>query len=627
METFVVWMLSVVILTVDANSNCSYSGNNDALQCSISQLPAIRSVSSQSSGPLSSLSISCDDSVPSNFYTSHVLTNSMLAGLESLTWLDLNFCSNLHINTAAFQDLQRLHHLNLAHNNLSSMYQDTFKSLKKLKILRLDDNKLKDINGLLQSQTELKNLNVSSNRLQWFDYALIPKSLEVIDLNNNHIEELGNYFQLKDGFNLHTMDVSQNKIKRISSSSFLQSLKHINLQSNDIQHIDANTFTELELLVSVRLDDNHLVTLHLPSLATHPSLSTPPEFYLADNPLQCDCHMDYLANMHQHTTTGHYPSIEDIDRISCSTINTNNITYNKLQRLLDTPAHHFLCEYEAHCFALCQCCDYVACDCRMQCPDDCTCLHDSAWKHNVIACSHRLHSVAPHNVPMDATDVYLDGNNLGNFTKQAFIGRRKVTRLFLNSSRILSVGNKTFNGLTGLKVLHLEFNLISRLQGVEFDNLTELRELYLQNNRIETIGMSSFQTLTNLKVLSLYDNLLRFYPVWELSVSLPSLSMISVSGNQWSCDCHTVRNLQLLSAKISTDDNINCQTESGKSVRIDSLSNLTVCTESPVPQTVADSQPDQVDDNLIIPVTVCIVTAATLCLVTLSCLLIIFRGC
>ena len=33
--------------------------------------------------------------------------------------------------------------------------------------------------------------------------------------------------------------------------------------------------------------------------------------------------------------SGHYPNIEDIDRIYCSTINTNNITYNKLQRLLD----------------------------------------------------------------------------------------------------------------------------------------------------------------------------------------------------------------------------------------------------------------------------------------------------
>ena len=30
----------------------------------------------------------------------------------------------------------------------------------------------------------------------------------------------------------------------------------------------------------------------------------------------------------------------------------------------------------------------------------------------------RLHQSAPHSIPMDATDVYLDGNNLGNFTSQ-----------------------------------------------------------------------------------------------------------------------------------------------------------------------------------------------------------------
>ena len=30
----------------------------------------------------------------------------------------------------------------------------------------------------------------------------------------------------------------------------------------------------------------------------------------------------------------------------------------------------------------------------------------------------RLHNKAPHSIPMDATDVYLDGNDLGNFTSQ-----------------------------------------------------------------------------------------------------------------------------------------------------------------------------------------------------------------
>lgn len=62
---------------------------------------------------------------------------------------------------------------------------------------------------------------------------------------------------------------------------------------------------------------------------------------------------------------------------------------------------------------------------------------------------------------------------------------------------------------------------------------------------------------------------------------------------------------------------------SGKTVSIGSLSNLTVCRELPVSQTVADSQPDM--ESLVIPVTVCLVTAATLCVITLSCLLLVFR--
>ena len=61
-------------------------------------------------------------------------------------------------------------------------------------------NKLKDINGLLTSQSELRWLNISANSLAWFDYAFIPKSLKWLDLHENEIEDLGNYYGLSDGF-------------------------------------------------------------------------------------------------------------------------------------------------------------------------------------------------------------------------------------------------------------------------------------------------------------------------------------------------------------------------------------------------------------------------------------------
>ena len=142
--------------------------------------------------------------------------------------------------------------------------------MRKLEALRLDNNQLTDINGLLTAQSELRWLNVSANKLQWFDYAFIPKNLEWIDLHHNQIEEIGNYYQLKEGFNLKTLDVSFNRIKKLSPSSFLTSLENIYLNSNQIGEIPANTFMQMESLTRVELVKNNLLTLQLAAFALQP---------------------------------------------------------------------------------------------------------------------------------------------------------------------------------------------------------------------------------------------------------------------------------------------------------------------------------------------------------------------
>ena len=103
---------------------------------------------------------------------------------------------------------------------------------------RLDNNKLVDLNGLVSSLDNLRWLNVSTNNLQvmmmlmlilmaecldkqpqgikskkaiswvdplhhhqlmnylqWFDFAFIPKSLEWLDVHNNRIKRIGNYYR------------------------------------------------------------------------------------------------------------------------------------------------------------------------------------------------------------------------------------------------------------------------------------------------------------------------------------------------------------------------------------------------------------------------------------------------
>ena len=74
--------------------------------------------------------------------------------------------------------------------------------------------------------------------------------------------------------------------------------------------------------------------------------------------------------------------------------------------LLNTKSSDFLCIYERHCFALCHCCNYVACDCEMKCPDGCTCYHDHTWNTNMVECSSREQLSISREIPMDATAVY-----------------------------------------------------------------------------------------------------------------------------------------------------------------------------------------------------------------------------
>ena len=279
-----------------------------------------------------------------------------------------------------------------------------------------------------------------------------------------------------------------------------------------------------------------------------------PQFFLGGNPFFCDCEMEWLQKINQMAHRGTHPRVMDLDNVRCGLNNNNNknadtthgiANSNNIQPhrvpIMQIQSHEFLCPYQAHCFALCMCCDFFACDCRMQCPEGCSCFHDSTWSANVIQCSHRGHYDVPPLIPMDATSIYLDGNHFnGTLESQAFIGRKRVTSLFLNNSMIGAISNQTFNGLTELEVLHLEDNLIHGLQGYEFGNLTSLRELYLQGNKLAYIDSEAFSSLVSLEVLFLHDNLLTLQPIWELTQLMPLLKQVTLSGNPWSCQCDFV---------------------------------------------------------------------------------------
>lgn len=519
------------------------------------------------------------------------LGENLIKDVEDLSHLQnlygLKLAGNLikKISSSALANVTGIHVLNLALNQLETIERGAFDHLKELRALRLDHNYLSDINGLVSGLSKLQWFNVSNNKLQWFDYGFLPQSLEWLDIQYNEIEELGNYYKQRSGFNLKRLDASGNLIKNLTKLSLPMSLEFIALTKNAIRHIESGVFEDKPNLHRVELVDNEINHLKLSALSvgrvspkgillivltsffsennSRIGISGQPEFFLGGNPLVCDCGLDWLPGINSIEMQEHYPRVADLAEIKCRL--NNQRRNDTIENVVNVQNHQFLCSYSTHCFSQCMCCEFYACDCRMQCPDGCSCFHDASWDTNIIQCGLRGHADVPLLIPMDATQIRLDGNNLTDVDSTSFIGRKRVVSLFLNGSQVTSISPQTFNDLYSLQVLHLENNDLKEIQGHEFRDLKSLRELYLQNNNLVRIAQHAFEAMPMLSVLRLDGNLLTNFPVWTLASSNPFLSTLTLAENMWSCSCTFAKPfktyLQTFGQRIPDQDHVRCVTD------------------------------------------------------------------
>ena len=323
--------------------------------------------------------------------------------------------------------------------------------------------------------------------------------------------------------------------------------------------VQAYTFFKKPNLTRVDLFGNKITSLTPNALriTSVPGSKTLPEFFLGGNPFQCDCALEWLQRVNM-AGARNQPRVADLESLYCSLLYDRGHAYIPLVEALPS---QFLCQYETHCFALCHCCDFDACDCEMTCPLNCTCYYDQAWSANVVDCSMGNHTALPTKIPMDATQLYLDGNTFGEgLPSHAFIGRKRLRVLYLNGSDITVLHNRSFNGLKELRVLHLESNLITQLKGYEFDGgLSEsLQELFLQDNRIAVIHDATFISLKQLRILKLDGNQLTSFTAWKLSV-LPSLNILTLGRNPWSCECDFMQDFQPWMSQVEiVKDDVSC---------------------------------------------------------------------
>lgn len=376
---------------------------------------------------------------------------SSFNGLNNLYGLRLIENTLEHIPKNAFKYLPSLQILNLAKNRIRSVEPGAFVSANpgNIQAIRLDGNHLETLVGLFDDMQTLLWLNVSDNKLREFDFSHIPSTLQWLDLHKNDIPDMTNVQNIDTTkLRIQTLDVSFNLLTHITPSTIPDSIELLFLNDNAISIIDQYSFMHKVNLTRVDLYANHITTLDMKALRIHGGDDEEigiddnlvqlqqqqhhqqqqhriniddqsnnhyshnhrplPEFYIGGNPFLCDCTIDWLQKINQQPGR-QYPRVMDLDTIYCKLLQTRQMTYIPLVEA--EPTRHFLCKYKTHCFALCHCCDFDACDCEMTCPNNCTCYHDQSWSTNIVECStleNRLTHI-PENVPMDTTEVYIDG--------------------------------------------------------------------------------------------------------------------------------------------------------------------------------------------------------------------------
>lgn len=469
------------------------------------------------------------------------LSENMLKSIENASFLQLKqlWRVQLHGNriTNITEDLLRqllvLQILDLSSNLISVVEKGSFDLNQHLQALRLDNNYLSTLDGLFNNLSNLKWLNISSNNLTEFDYSNIPVQLHWLDISHNKITDLGNQFGSASLLQLAEMDVSFNQVELLGPHNLPDSIETLLANDNKVSHIIPYTFLKKSKLSKVDLSVNSLTTIDKNSLRLSFESQKKADFYVTGNPIDCDCHMMWFKSINSPDAPYKYPWVKDIESIYCKQVYSYEETFVPL---VEAANEDFLCPYATHCFSLCQCCDFDACDCEMMCPDNCTCYHDSLWSRNIAVCSNAGLEDLPRKLPMDATEIFLDGNFLPELNSHMFIGRKNLKVLHLNDSRIHTIQNRTFNGLGSLSRLFLQDNLLNSLQGYEFEALVNLKELHLENNLIENVNNLSFQFLSSLEILHLQGNRITHFQVWQLGQN-PSLVNLRLAGNPWSCKC------------------------------------------------------------------------------------------
>uniref|UniRef100_A0AC35U7D6 LRRCT domain-containing protein n=1 Tax=Rhabditophanes sp. KR3021 TaxID=114890 RepID=A0AC35U7D6_9BILA len=422
-----------------------------------------------------------------------ILSNNRLTKLgdyafgsfQKFNRLDLSYNQISEVHKDVFAGVNVMKHLDLSYNNIISLPPTLFMNLEKsVKWLSLDYNNLHVIPVCVSSLLVLEHLNLNNNKLNNLGEALtssFSSTIKELSISSNRL--LNFSFPILRGLQqLTNLDISKNRIKHLSSESFLtfdngSKLIKLNLASNMIENItDEKTFSHLHNLVYLDLSYNNIQ-------------------FITDNIFSG------LTNIKQIFLQG--------NKLTKFMFRTLNNLRNLKVLILDNNRIKNLDGFSLYCKSL----------------------------EHLSVIGNELTDISPNYFyPIDLANlkvIQLSKNNIKRIIGQTFRELPRVQFINLEYNQIEEINSFAFNFLPNLVELNLAGNRLKTISENAFHNLANLKSLNLASNQIsKTFQDRIFRNVNNLASLNLSYNLLKEFNGKVMSYEPIGLKLIDLSYNR-----------------------------------------------------------------------------------------------
>ncbi|XP_023950344.1 protein artichoke isoform X2 [Bicyclus anynana] len=426
--------------------------------------------------------------------------------------LSLAYNSIVEVPGDSFGELSSIRELDLSHNFIRELKEEPFCNLTNLHVLKLNNNRIKDLNGALHNLLNLRHLYLRSNQIEKIDMVSINtiNHLETFDISKNHIEVIDptlfprhwNHFRndsvckiiLADNRIAHVPNASievYERYRRNSDYKFVYT--KLDLSNNSITHLEYYAFT-LMLPISIDLSNNKLTDF----IVNAEDLMYVQYLNLSSNYLNRLYYESFSAmhNLHNFDLSHNYmENFPDQSLSNTHNLKYVNITYNDILEL-----HSLRITFHPEG-------GYLD-------------LSNNGLSALVI----------PQNEAIGLKELALTFNNISDPYLIRLTDQKNLTRLDMSNNFIVELDESSLQLPQQLDYLDLSFNDIYRISPSAFYRLTSLRTLKLSHNHLKIIEHGVFRGLSMLLNLDL-----SFNEIGQLDsktfTDLKKLGILSLSHN------------------------------------------------------------------------------------------------